>query len=95
MADTEGEEERSEAPTKQEDLDDPKDDGTPTRGKLDRQRSFSTASIVARTKLATLIQITSSAETEGKTDHKKVADNVFDSVGEFPFPSSLSKNAGF
>jgi len=80
MADTEGEDERCETPTKQDDLDDPKDDIASPRGKLDRQRSFSTASLVARTKLASLIQITSSAESEEKNDHKKIADTVFDTV---------------
>lgn len=81
MADTEGEEERYETPTKHDDPEDQKDDNASPRGKLDRQRSFSTASLAARTKLATLIQITSSAETEGKADHKKIADTVFDTVG--------------
>lgn len=81
MADTEGEDERSVKPPEQHENHDPKDDETPPRGKLDRQRSFSTASLVARTKLASLIQIASEAESDGKTDHKKVADKVFDSVG--------------
>lgn len=81
MADTEGEDERSVKPPEEQENHDPKDDGTPPRGKLDRQRSFSTASLVARTRLASLIQIASEAESDGKTDHKKVADKVFDSVG--------------
>lgn len=80
MADTEGEDGSCETPTKQDDLDDPKDENASPRGKLDRQRSFSTASLVARTKLASLIQITTSAESEGQTDHKKIADTVFDTV---------------
>lgn len=80
MADTEGEDETNERLSKQNETENCKDEEVSPRGKLDRQRSFSTASIVARTKLTALIQITTAAESEGKTDHKKVADNVFDSV---------------
>ena len=45
----------------------------------ERERSLSTVSAAARTKLSQLIQLASEAEEQ--TDYKKVVDTVFDSVG--------------
>lgn len=58
-----------------------RDGGRPEKSNLDRCRSYSTVSLAARSKLASLIHIATEAETE--TDFKKVADTVFDSVCKF------------
>ena len=57
-----------------------KNEGRVEKTNLARQRSYSTVSLAARSKLAGLIHLATEAETEGKTDYKKVADTVFDSV---------------
>lgn len=58
-----------------------KDEGCPEKTNLARFRSYSTVSLAARSKLASLIHLATEAETE--TDFKKVADTVFDSVCKF------------
>ena len=52
------------------------------KSSLERQQLPSAASVAARTKLASLIELAKEAEAEGKAGYKKVADTIFDSVGD-------------